>query len=62
MPIDVRLLETEAGITNVHTRMPFRFGVITLRAAPLLTLAVEIEDRAGRRARRKSGSPRHPPP
>jgi hypothetical protein len=51
MPIDVRLLETTAGITNVHTRMPFRFGVITLRAAPLLTLAVEIEDRAGRRAR-----------
>src|SRR5688500_146780 len=29
--------------------MPFRFGVITMRAAPLLTLAVEVEDR--RRAR-----------
>jgi hypothetical protein len=30
--------------------MPFRFGVITMRAAPLLTLAVEIADRQGARA------------
>ena len=30
--------------------MPFRFGVITMRAAPVLTIAVEIEDGRGRRA------------
>ena len=30
--------------------MPFRFGAITMRASPLLTIAVEIEDEAGRRA------------
>jgi hypothetical protein len=35
---------------NAHTRMPFRFGVITMRAAPLLTLAAEVEDGRGRRA------------
>ena len=30
--------------------MPFRFGVITMRASPSFTLAVTVEDRAGRRA------------
>jgi L-alanine-DL-glutamate epimerase-like enolase superfamily enzyme len=50
MPIEIKVVGTAAGIRNAHTRMPFRFGVITMRAAPLLTLAVEIEDRNGARA------------
>jgi hypothetical protein len=49
MPIEIKVVRTAAGIRNAHTRMPFRFGVITMRAAPLLTLAVEVEDRGGRR-------------
>ena len=50
MPIEIRVVDSTAGIANVHARMPFRFGVITMRAAPLFTLAVTVEDRAGRRA------------
>ena len=30
--------------------MPFRFGVVTMRASPLLTLEIVLEDAAGRRA------------
>jgi hypothetical protein len=50
MPIAIKVVVTRAGIRNAYTRMPFRFGVITMRAAPLLTLAVEIEDGRGARA------------
>jgi L-alanine-DL-glutamate epimerase-like enolase superfamily enzyme len=50
MPIEIKVVATAAGIRNAHTRMPFRFGVLTMRAAPLLTLAVEIEDQSGARA------------
>ena len=49
MPIEIKVVRTRSGIRNAHTRMPFRFGVITMRAAPLLTLAVEVEDRHGTR-------------
>jgi hypothetical protein len=47
MPIEIKVLRMRSGIRNAHTRMPFRFGVITMRAAPLLTIAVEVEDRQG---------------
>ena len=50
MPIQIKVVSTAAGIRNAYTRMPFRFGVITMRAAPMLTLAVEIEDGSGCRA------------
>jgi hypothetical protein len=50
MAVKLKVVRTSSGIRNVFARMPFRFGVITMRAAPLLTLAVEIEDAAGRRA------------
>jgi hypothetical protein len=50
MPIEIKVVRTRAGIRNAHTRMPFRFGVVTMRAAPLLTIAAEIEDGRGRRA------------
>jgi hypothetical protein len=50
MPIEIKVVSTRSGIRNVHTRMPFRFGAITMRAAPLLTIAAEIEHRQGTRA------------
>jgi hypothetical protein len=50
MPIGIKVVATRAGIRNAHTRMPFRFGVVTMRAAPLLTIAAEIADGQGRRA------------
>ncbi|MGH6915656.1 MAG: mandelate racemase, partial [Geminicoccales bacterium] len=50
MPAKIRVIDGQAGIRNAHTRMPFRFGVITMRASPVLTLAVGIEDERGRRA------------
>jgi L-alanine-DL-glutamate epimerase-like enolase superfamily enzyme len=51
MPVRLRVTATRAGIRNAYTRMPFRFGVITMRASPVLTLEVEIEDGGGRRAK-----------
>jgi L-alanine-DL-glutamate epimerase-like enolase superfamily enzyme len=50
MPIEIKVVGSAAGIRNAHTRMPFRFGAITMTAAPLLTLALEVEDRRGHRA------------
>ena len=50
MPIEIKVVDARSGIRNAYTRMPFRFGVITMRAAPLLTLAVEVEDGQGARA------------
>src|SRR5919106_4837576 len=50
MAVKLKVVHASAGIRNVFARMPFRFGVVTMRAAPLLTLAVEIEDAAGGRA------------
>ena len=50
MPIELKVVRMCAGIRNAHTRMPFRFGVITMRAAPLLTIVVEITDGQGARA------------
>jgi hypothetical protein len=50
MAVKLKVVHASSGIRNVFARMPFRFGVITMRAAPLLTLAVEVEDSAGRRA------------
>jgi hypothetical protein len=50
MEVKLKVVDSSCGIRNVFARMPFRFGAITMRAAPLLTLAVEIEDAAGHRA------------
>ncbi|HEX5795008.1 MAG TPA: hypothetical protein VFY19_04145 [Geminicoccaceae bacterium] len=43
-------MDSAAGIANAYARMPFRFGVITMRASPSFTLALTVEDRFGRRA------------
>lgn len=50
MPIEIKVVRTRSGIRNAYTRMPFRFGVITMRAAPLLTLAAEVKGGRGARA------------
>jgi hypothetical protein len=50
MAVKLKVVRTTSGIRNVFARMPFRFGVVTMRASPLLTLAVEIEESSGRRA------------
>jgi Enolase C-terminal domain-like len=47
MPIEIKVVRTRSGIRNAFARMPFRFGVITMRAAPLFTLAAEVEDGRG---------------
>jgi hypothetical protein len=49
MAVKLKVVHASSGIRNIFARMPFRFGVITMRAAPLLTLAVAVEDSAGRR-------------
>ena len=50
MAIEIRVVDSGAGIANAYARMPFRFGVITMRASPSFTLALTVEDRFGRRA------------
>jgi hypothetical protein len=50
MAIEIRVVATAAGIANAYARMPFRFGVITMRASPSFTLALTVEDRCGWRA------------
>ena len=50
MAIEIKPVGFRSGICNAYTRMPFRFGVITMRAAPLMTIALEVTDRSGRRA------------
>ena len=42
MAVKLKVVHSVAGIRNVFARMPFRFGVVTMRAAPLLTLAVIV--------------------
>ena len=51
MAVKIRLADSRIGIRNAFTRMPFRFGVVTMRASPLCTLEVVIEDEAGRQSR-----------
>ena len=46
-----RLVELEAFIHDVATRMPFRYGIACMTAAPALHLRLTIEDSSGRTAR-----------
>lgn len=39
----IRLREASFGVTDCRTRLPFRFGMSTLTAAPTLTARVEVE-------------------
>ena len=47
----IRLLEVEAFIHDVSTRMPFRYGIACMTAAPALHLRLTIEDSRGKTAR-----------
>jgi L-alanine-DL-glutamate epimerase-like enolase superfamily enzyme len=46
----LRLVESRIGIRTAVSRMPFRYGIVTVRAAPVATLAVAIETERGERA------------
>jgi hypothetical protein len=47
----LRIIETRLGIRTAHSRMPFRYGLVTVRAAPIATLEVTIETERGERSR-----------
>jgi L-alanine-DL-glutamate epimerase-like enolase superfamily enzyme len=46
----LRVVASRIGIRTAHSRMPFRYGIVTVRAAPIVTLEVTIETEAGARA------------
>ena len=48
----IRVDSVELTETPVQMRMPFRYGVVTLREAPQSFVAVRISDAAGRTADR----------
>ncbi|NRA96502.1 MAG: mandelate racemase [Planctomycetes bacterium] len=50
MPVGVRVRGFHVGLTDCRLRIPFRFGVATLTAAPHATVSVEIEDEQGERS------------
>jgi hypothetical protein len=47
----IRIVAAWRGIRVARSRMPFRYGSVTVRDAPILTLEVTIETEGGRRAR-----------
>lgn len=47
----VRVVESQLVIRNVFTRLPFRFGVVTMEAAPSAMLEIEVEFKDGGRAK-----------
>lgn len=46
----LRVVASQLGIRTAQSRMPFRYGVVTVRAAPIATLEVTIETEGGGRA------------
>ncbi|MZR32301.1 mandelate racemase [Sneathiella litorea] len=46
----LRLVESRVVVRNAFTRLPFRFGVVTMEAAPVGILQVEVEFEGGARA------------
>ena len=51
MSLALALRSASCHLRNLRTRLPFRYGVVTLTRFPLLHLAVEVETADGRRAR-----------
>ena len=41
--MSIRVLAAEPFVLNMRTRMPFRYGIVTLAALPHLFLKVEAE-------------------
>ena len=48
--IGFRVVEADAFLRDCTTRLPFRFGVVTMRGAPLCVLRAAIEFGDGTRA------------
>ena len=46
----IRLIEVEAFIHDISTRMPFRYGIACMTAAPALHIRLTIEDSNGKTA------------
>ncbi|MCA8931762.1 MAG: mandelate racemase [Rhodospirillaceae bacterium] len=46
-PISLRVRASRVKIRNAFTRLPFRFGVVTMTASPVGILEVEAEDETG---------------
>ena len=51
MSLALRVISASCHLRNLRTRLPFRYGVVTLTHFPLLHLAVDVEAADGRRAR-----------
>ncbi len=51
MPVGLRIVESRLGLRTAYSRMPFRYGVVTVRVAPIATLEVTIETERGERSR-----------
>ncbi|MGH7367111.1 MAG: enolase C-terminal domain-like protein [Candidatus Rokuibacteriota bacterium] len=51
MSLPLALRGASCHLRNLRTRLPFRYGVVTLTRFPLLHLAVDVEAADGRRAR-----------
>ena len=51
MPLQLRIVESRLGLRTARSRMPFRYGIVTVRAAPIATLEVTIETKSGERSR-----------
>jgi hypothetical protein len=49
MSLSLALKSGSCYVRNLRTRLPFRYGVVTLTHFPLLHLAVEVETGDGRR-------------
>ena len=47
----IRLIEVEAFIHDISTRMPFRYGIACMTAAPALHIRLTVEDSNGKTAR-----------
>ena len=51
MSLALAVTAASCHLRNLRTRLPFRYGVVTLTHFPLLHLAVDVEAADGRRAR-----------
>ncbi len=47
----LRVVDSRLGLRVALSRMPFRYGAVTVRAAPIVTLEITIETESGKQAR-----------
>ena len=50
MPEKIAIANIRFFMRNVRTRMPFRYGTATVRAAPMVHVAMDVEVAGGRKA------------